>query len=557
MFFTGLSVHRPRTMSSFANSIRFRLLHISVFILFTLVLAAFILPYIMTVLPNSLNSTAKSSGGYSASQLVRIAAYTFAQSIGSTVIAIAAGLPAAWLTSRRIFPGRKILASFACIPVCIPPLIIALGYISAFGVSGHVSTFLKTLCNTKDSPITFLYTFAGLILTQGFYNFPVIMSSVGTAISQLDSRQADSAKLLGAGKWRIFRTVTFYQLLSPLITGAATVFLYCFFSFMLVLLFGTRGGTTLEVTIYHAGRSTLDFRAVSVLAIIETSCALAALFVISLMENKAKREKEFSFHARTASPVKLNKKEIFPVFFYLSIISVCFVLPLISIFTNSTTVHKAGKTFFTLSSWVKLFSSKSFALALLHTVETAVPVAVICTICGTLYASFSRLSPAAQNALFRTIPMLPMSVSSVVTGIGMTILVKKGSPLILVLAQSALYWPFAFRLVYQSMCKIPQYTIDAAFMLSSCKTEGIVRVLIPYCKKNILSALGFCFALSAGDASLPLVLAVAKFDTLAIYTYRLVGAYKYPQACACGIILGLLCITIYALTCSEKKEHKK
>ena len=90
--------------------------------------------------------------------------------------------------------------------------------------------------------------------------------------------------------------------------------------------------------------------------------------------------------------------------------------------------------------------------------------------------------------------------------------------------------------------------MDASLILSKSKLDIIWRVLLPVSKKSLISAFGFCFAISAGDTTLPLVLAIPRFDTLSLFTYRLAGAYRFNEACAAGVILGLICALVFVLT---------
>ena len=53
------------------------------------------------------------------------------------------------------------------------------------------------------------------------------------------------------------------------------------------------------------------------------------------------------------------------------------------------------------------------------------------------------------------------------------------------------------------------------------------------------------FAVSLGDASMPLVLSIRNFDTLALYTYKLAGAYRFSQACACGGSVAAISMIIF------------
>ena len=530
----------------------FYLLCVGGILLFLVITLAFLLP-LATVFAPLIRT-----GGFAPQSLPSLAGiigYTFAQSLASTALAIIIGLPAAWLIANRRFPARGLLSSFSAVPLCIPPLLVALGYIATFGRAGYVNKFFTAVFRLADAPFSFLYSFRGIVITQGFYNFPLIMMTVADAWRSLDASQAESAQLLGASRWRTFRTVTACQLLPALISGCIPVFLYCFFSFMIVMLFGTVGGTTLEVAIYHAGRSALNFQTAALLALVETSCAVAALLLSGIIERKAKRMKGLSFAHGGEPQKKLSASERSAAVPLLAIIAVFFVLPLLSIAINSCTVRRGDANALSLSVWKTVLGRESFYRALGNTLLCASATALLCTAAGLCYAVFLRLRHAGNGAfIVNTVPLLPMAVSSVVMGIGLTQLVKRGSPLLLVIAQSAFSWPFAFRQIAPALSRLPQDTIDSARLLSACPPDAIFRIIIPSCWKNILSALGFCFAISAGDATLPLVLALYKFDTLALYTYRLAGSYRFAEACACGIVLGCLCMGVFALANRLKEK---
>jgi len=77
--------------------------------------------------------------------------------------------------------------------------------------------------------------------------------------------------------------------------------------------------------------------------------------------------------------------------------------------------------------------------------------------------------------------------------------------------------------------------------------DSVVRIYLPACRPVLISAFAYCFAISLGDATMPLVLSIHNFDTLALYTYKLAGAYRFGQACACGGIVALLSMLIFTL----------
>ena len=92
------------------------------------------------------------------------------------------------------------------------------------------------------------------------------------------------------------------------------------------------------------------------------------------------------------------------------------------------------------------------------------------------------------------------------------------------------------------------YQSDFGFCAVIVEKQSVVNVFLPLCKTGVLSAFGFCFSSSAGDTTLPLVLAIPKFTTLSLFTYRLAGAYKFNEACAAGSVLAIICAGFFLLT---------
>jgi thiamine transport system permease protein len=145
------------------------------------------------------------------------------------------------------------------------------------------------------------------------------------------------------------------------------------------------------------------------------------------------------------------------------------------------------------------------------------------------------------------IPLTPLAVSSVILGFGWTLLVPRGNVFALILAQSAMAWPFVWTQIQSSANRVPASVHDASRLLSSGRLDSFFRVLIPLSLRGIFSGAGFAFAISAGDASLPLVLSLSQFENLALMLYRLVGSYRFSEACACAVVLAILSGSVFFL----------
>lgn len=493
----------------------------------------------------------------SARNILNIAVFTFSESLCSTVLALLIGIPAAYFVARKKFLGRRFISVFSAVPLCVPALIIALGYITSFGNAGFVNRFLMSLFKLKNPPLSFLYSFWGIVITQGFYEFPIVMKTVADSWAELNSDEADTARLLGAGEFKVFRTVTLFQLLPSIVSACIPVFIFCFFSFMIVLLFGRTGAVTFEVAVYHSAKSSLDFKSAAVLGLCETLCSFAMLFLYAKAEGISGGSKGISFidddYRKKLSG--LREKILFTLLAF--IIIVFFLFPLLSILISSVYLRSGREYVFSFASWLRMFRMKSFASSVKNTFVTGMFTGLFCTATGFAYSVFLRLKdPLNSNALLKTLPLLPMSISSVLTGLILTFIFRWGTAFLLVIAQTALFWPFAFRQIHSHMVKIPDDVISQGKILSCRFSTFVFKIILPYCFTGIVSAFCFCFALSAGDATLPLILSIPKFDTLALFTYRLAGSYHFPEACAAGLLTGIFCMLLFVIAERVQKNNK-
>ncbi len=482
-------------------------------------------------------------------QIVKISAFTLFQAILSTAISLFLGIVAAFFTARRIFFGRKFLLSLSSVPFCVPALIVALGYVCVFGMNGTANKILMGVLNLKNPPLTFLYSFGGLILTQGFYNFPIAMKTVGDAWAKLPSAQANAARILGASEWRIFRTLTIFQLSSAIVSASLPIFIYCFMSFILVLMFGALGTTTLEVEIYRAAKILINLPLASKFAIIETAVALFVVILQCVAEEKGSRSSGILADSFERQKIK-SKKEIALFWIFAFFVVFGFLFPLFGIALNA--FFQPNARF--LQPFKTIVQFGSFFRALKGTFFTGILTATLCTVSGFVYAVI--LSVFRSTPIKRALPMIPLAISSVVFALGLLRVAENSNFFLLVLAQSALNWPFAFRQIYAQISKIPPRTKDAAKILSPNPLDAIFRLYLPVSKRGIFSAAGFCFALSAGDTTLPLVLALPDFETLSLFTYRLAGAYRFHEACASGLLLGAFCAIVFALSSKIGSESR-
>ncbi len=500
-------------------------------VLFCAVLIAFFVPLGIAVFPAF-------DGGASAAAfrpLWKAARFTVMQAFLSAAGASGIGLCAAFFCARRRFFGRKLLLSLSAIPLSVPPVVIALAFILFFGKNGLLNKLLAALSAGQLSIGTFLYSTGGIVLVHAFYNFPITMRTVSAAWEQLPVETEQAALLLGASPLRIFRTVIFPALKAPLCASFVIIFLYCFFSFVIILLLGGLGVTTLEVELYQTIRRDIHASTAAHIALAETGIAAAAVGLYAYLRSRIADHAENTQYARIRLSIGGAAEHIF---FAVLICVICFCLlfPLGSLVWYSLSSPKASLTI-TADAWRQLLQRPHFWGAVRHTMQTGIGTAVL-SVTAALFFAYAAFQ--SNRKWYKSLPLIPFAVSSIILGSGWLKLDTMPSLLLLVIVQSSLAWPFAWMQIETGLAKIPRSVLDAARLLSSSRTDAFFRVFLPLCKTGIISALCCVFAISAGDASLPLLLHIPNFENLALMLFRFAGSYRFTESAGIAVILAVL-----------------
>lgn len=468
------------------------------------------------------------------------------------------GIAGAYFCAKRDFPLKKLLLSFASVPLCIPALLAALGYVGAFGMQGILN---RTLVFLFDFRIRFLYSFSGVVFVQGFYNFPIIMKNVSDSWKSISSEKEDAARLLGTGKARIFFSITIFDLLPSICSSSIIVFLFCFFSFLIILLFGPANFSTLEVELYLRAQNLSEPQKAALIAATETLIALVFVTLFALIERRSEKNRGTMQEKNEAEPISkssVNEKICFALF--VIVVFVGFVLPFLMIFHNAFLSKlsqrgtlSSGK--FSFGNFIWLFKRRTFLSSLQNTFSVGLRTSFFsCLIGFILSLVFFKSKNRFASKIFS---FIPMSISTVVTGFLFLVIFRRGSVNLLVFAEVFLYWPYAFRQILNSMEKIPYEIQEASLVFCRSRFLRIVTIYAPLAKNAFFSSFFFCFALSAGDASLPLVLGIPRFSNIALDTYRLASAYRFNEACASGVLLFIMTTVLYAAsTFFERRKFR-
>jgi molybdate transport system permease protein len=138
-------------------------------------------------------------------------------SLAATALAVALGLPLAWVLARRSFPGRTLVRGVVLLPLVLPPVVGGVALLSAFSRRGLVGQYLDDWFGVQ---LTF--STAGVVLAETFVALPFFVLTAEVGLRAIDRRYEDVASTLGATPSEVFRRVTL-PLLAPSIAAGAVL----------------------------------------------------------------------------------------------------------------------------------------------------------------------------------------------------------------------------------------------------------------------------------------------------------------------------------------------
>ncbi|MGH7844951.1 MAG: ABC transporter permease [Candidatus Binatia bacterium] len=127
----------------------------------------------------------------------------------STVIDIVLGVTIAYLLARKRVPGRNVLDALAMLPLALPGLVVAFGYVAAFSA---------TPLDARINPVPLL------VIAYAVRRLPYMVRAAYAGFQQSSVALEEAAMNLGASPLRALFQITFPLVFANLVAGAVLAF---------------------------------------------------------------------------------------------------------------------------------------------------------------------------------------------------------------------------------------------------------------------------------------------------------------------------------------------
>lgn len=423
--------------------------------------------------------------------------FTTWQTLASTALTLALGLPLAWLVARVEFPGRRALLALVTVPFVLPTVVVGGAFLAVLPRSMH-------------------YTAAAIVLAHAYFNVAVVVRVVGARWERLDPRLAEAAATLGASPTMRLRTIV-APLLAPAIASAsAVVALLCFTSYGVVRILGGPARQTIESEIYLRAVPFGDLPTALALSITQ----MVALGVALVWWVRRFRD---PVAVSTVAQRRTSRRLRLVAFGVGGLGALLVAAPLVAVVVRSVSI--GGRL--SLSGW-RAATSGDPTRALGVSLAFAVATAVIATLLGGSIALAVAYGPRPLR-LLEGLAALPLTVSSVTIGLGILVTFDRppvdlrASITIVPIAHSLVAIPLVVRTVLPVVRAIPERMREAASTLGGSPWMVWRTIDAPLLAGATAGAAAVSMAVSIGEFGATSFLTRRTTETLPVTIARLLG----------------------------------
>jgi iron(III) transport system permease protein len=417
----------------------------------------------------------------------------------STIMAILIGLVLAWILTRTAIPGRARLERLMELPYYMTPLVGAL----AWGVLAAPKTgLLNQLGRVLGAPddILDIYSPWGIAWVMALFEGTVAFVMISAAMKSMDPSMEESARVLGAGKFRVALTVTLPMILPGILSATVFVFAEMLSAFAAAFVLGIPARFVVvttaiwqSTTAYPPEYGRAAAMGMSLFVILAAAIAISRLILrggsYATITGKAFRPRPLRLGARAWPMVTV-------CWLYLTL---AVFLPvgalLLTSFQKFATVI-VGDMRFTFDNYADVFRLGTVAVALKNSIVLGLIVATIGSLLVGVLVWVIYRSRAPGRGLVEYVVMFPQAVPRLVFGLGLLwawlilndVVPIYGTMWILGLAYLTVLLPLGVRTLAGVVLQIDKSLEECARVCGASWSHQMRTVTLPLMRPGIVAA---------------------------------------------------------------------
>jgi iron(III) transport system permease protein len=474
--------------------------------------------------------------------------------IAVTIITTLIAYPLALTFSRTRLPTHGFLHSLLLLPLIVPPFVGVLGVRQLFSRFGSVNILLMNH-GVINEPINWLGGggVVGIIALQVIHLVPLLYLSVSASLQNAHVSLEEAARIVGASRWRILRSIITPLSLPGWFAGATLVFIASFTDLGTPLVFEYRN--VISVQIYNM-LSDLHENPVGYSFVVFTCILSISLFLLS---KASLMNGAFAGSARATQGLLTQPLRGF--FGSLTVAAIALYIVIASVPQFAVlTIALSGRWFmsvlpeeWTLHHFAEVLYHPLTAHSLLVSFGLSAAASILTLIIGLLTSYRISRGGRLSRVVFEALSLVPLAIPGIVFAFGFiaafsgTILDNRINPFpLLIAAYTVRRLPAMVRSATAGLQEANILLEEAAYMVGASRFRTTCTIVLPLIARHLIVGAMLTFSYSMIEVSDSLLLALeAKFYPVSKAIYALMGR---PDGVELASALGVVVMIIMALT---------
>src|SRR6266446_3789203 len=483
--------------------------------------------------------------------VIESALTSIAVSILTVALCALAGVPLAFLFERYSFPGRRLFATLAALPLVLPPLVGTVAFIFLCGESGILARVAQSLLHLERAPWS-LRGWPALLLFHAYTMYPFFYVLTGAGLGRIDAALAEAGRSLGAQRARVLTRIVLPQLTPSLVAAALLTFMTSMASFSAPLLFG--GGVrvlTLEIyTARQRGDLTLALTETVILAVISLSALVffqryegTRRFAAAAMKGTAKTRR--SVATGRARAVAMAFGVLFSVLLVLPVLT----LIVVSFAREGSWTTQTLPSSYTLANYSRIFADDAAREVFLNSMSMSAIAAVAALLWSFCVAALIvKKRRRTWHRLLSWLILVPWALPGTVVAVSLAEAYGKPSALtgsfilvgkfwILPVVYFLRFMPLVVRAVQASMEQIDVALDEAGRSLGARWRQRFFRLTLPLVWPGAVAGTLLAFVIALGEYVASVLVFVPSNRPISIAIASELRDFNLGAAAAYGVVL--------------------
>ena len=463
----------------------------------------------------------------------------------STALATALALPMAYAVARVAIPIRSLIMAMSVVPLISPPFIGSYAWIMMLGNNGIITQLLRTYVGI-DLPS--IYGPFGVVFALAMGYFPYVFLVVQGALAGGDPHVEEAARVMGASRWHIIRTITIPAVLPSVAAGMLIVFIKAIGDFGVPSILGGEF-QVLPTLIYYQIHGFHNLSAASAIAMVNVALTLAALWLLARI-NRRRAHATLTGTSRASARLTGLWARIWANAYTWALIFVA-VLPQIAILFASFAEEWPGTLLPTRYGFSHYVSVAGYLTQpIYNSLVLSGAATAVCVVFGAVSAYAVVRNKIVGRWAVDAIIMLPFVLPGLVVGVAYLTafndgwLVLTGTGSIIVLAYFTRRVAFIFRSASSAIGRIDPKIEEASTICGAGWGTTMRRVTAPLIAPGVFAGAILVFATLIGEISATVLLYSARWKTVSISIYEFVLGGELYRASALGTVVTAMTLVL-------------